>query len=152
MSFRRFSQNWEKRQVTLSCPSVCPSALNNSVPTGRIFERFGIRGFFENLSTNPSFIKICQDYWVLHMKTCTFIIVSIHPVFLKSEIFQRIFQKKSKHILFSTTFFPKIGDTDGWASRAKEGRSRFWFPMVSLEFFIDTILPAALWPWGRLSF
>jgi len=27
-------------------------------------------------------------------------------------------------------------------------RSRFRFPMVSLEFFIDIILPAALWPWG----
>ena len=39
----------------------------------------------------------------------------------------------------------------GWGTALQVGRSRVRFPMVSLEFFIDIILPAKLWPWGWLS-
>ena len=38
-----------------------------------------------------------------------------------------------------------------WAIAIPGGRSPIRFPMASLEFFIDIILPAPLWPWVRLS-
>ena len=42
------------------------------------------------------------------------------------------------------------GGTVGCGTALQAGRSRVRFPMVSLEFFIDIILPVALWPLGGL--
>ena len=43
------------------------------------------------------------------------------------------------------------GGAVGWGTALQVGRSRVRFPIVSLEFFIDIILPASIWPWGWLS-
>ena len=43
------------------------------------------------------------------------------------------------------------GGAVGWGTTLQTGRSRVRFPMVSLEFVIQIILPAAQWLWGCLS-
>jgi hypothetical protein len=43
------------------------------------------------------------------------------------------------------------GSVVGWGTMLLDGRSRARFPMMSLDFPINLILPAALWPWDRLS-
>jgi hypothetical protein len=41
--------------------------------------------------------------------------------------------------------------SSGGGTALKTGRSLDRLPMMSLESFIDVILLAAVWPWGRLS-
>jgi hypothetical protein len=44
------------------------------------------------------------------------------------------------------------GGVVGRGTALQTGRSRVRFLMVLLGIFIDIIVPAAIWPWGRLSF
>jgi hypothetical protein len=51
---------------------------------------------------------------------------------------------------FNLLSFLQSGGTVGWGTALQVGRSQVVSPTGLLKFFIDLIVPAALWPWGWL--
>ena len=100
---------------------------------------FGIH-FNAILGNLPSAILWTWPYHVSWFCSISFIIVSSNPICYLILKFNTLLNIKGAR-----------GGTVGWGTALQAGRSRVRFPMVSLEFFIDIILPATLWPWGWLG-
>jgi len=105
--FWALSQNCGERLLASSCLSFCPSARNNSAPTGRIFIKFDIWGFFEICQGNSSFIKIWQQYRVPYMKTDVYFFITsrLVPLRMRNVSDKICRENQETHFVFSKFFF-----------------------------------------------
>ena len=102
--------------------SVCPSAWNNSTPTGRILTKFDIWAFFANLSRKFKFHeKPTKITGTLHEDVFTFITISSWILLRMRNVVDRCC-RENQNILCSVTFFWK--SRRSWDNVEKYGGAR----------------------------
>jgi hypothetical protein len=98
----------KSRKATISfVMSVCPSACNNSAPTGQIFVKFDIRMFYENLSPKMQVhFKFGQLWWYFTWTTI-FIISRSIPLRMRNISEESYREDQKTHFIFGS-FIAKI--------------------------------------------
>ena len=99
------------RFVVSVCPpirqSVRPSAWNNPAPTERIFTKYDIWGFFENLSGKLKYhLNLTRITGTLHEDQYTFSIISHSVVLRMRNVSDKgCRENQNKHFVFNKFFF-----------------------------------------------
>ena len=96
------------RQLATLCLSVCLSVWNNASPTGRIFMKFDIWVFFENLLRKLKFHQnLSRITGTSHEDRCTFMVIYRCILLAVRNVSDRSCREiQNTHFMFSN-FFPK---------------------------------------------
>jgi hypothetical protein len=89
--------------------SVRPSAWNNWAPTGRIFMKFGIWVFFQNLSRKFKFhLNLTRITDTLHEDLFTFMIIFCSVLLGMRNVSEKSCRENQEtHFMFNKFFFPE---------------------------------------------
>ena len=101
---------FKKKTILSFVMSVCPSAWKNSAPTGRIFMKFDIWVFFENLSKKIDVLWNMRGIAIgtLRDDVCTFMIISGWIICRMRNISDKRFIQNQNTVLYSIIFSQKI--------------------------------------------
>jgi hypothetical protein len=89
-------------------PSICPSAWNNSAATGRIFKKFDVLVFLENISKKiQASLKSGKNNGTLHEDQYRFLIISHSVLFRMRNVSEKNCRENRNNSFMFSNFFPE---------------------------------------------